>query len=143
MELLDSLTKIANELDQLGYFEDADEVDLMIEAVAEADFIKSANLVLQVKEDGTNNQYVVNSPDGALTVSSPIYQNQELAAAKNKAPGIQAMRAALAKELAIYRRTHPGVQISIQPAIFGVQAPAARPAAPAFTMGPATVTTAK
>jgi hypothetical protein len=116
MNIFDTLKKVAGELDQLGYFEQADELDGIIEAAAAADLLEkqaSGQVQIDVKEDVPQNQWLVQTPDGQLTVSSPIYQTAELKAAGDKAPGIQAMKIELHKQLGVYLAKHPGLKAVI------------------------------
>ena len=122
--IFQQIRKLADKLDESGYTEYADELDLIIEAAAGAKTAatlpvrRAGQLVVPVKEDTVQNQYLLQTPDGKLTVSSPIFQNNELRQAGNKQPGVAAMKTELAKRIPPYESTHPGIKVVVTPSVF-------------------------
>jgi len=75
MKLLEKLIKLANDLDRLEQFDDADSVDEMIRAIAVGD-IDEEPVDLTEEDVGPEDAKVPSSP---LDVPSPVAQSNELA----------------------------------------------------------------
>lgn len=118
--ILQKIQKLANQLDEAGYFEEAGDLTEILEAAALESLLRknaaALELRISVDEQPEQNQWLANFniwKDGALQianleqVSSPIYQTEDLRAAGNKQAGIDAMKGELRKHLKDFRRRHP------------------------------------
>ena len=108
MDELKALKKIASELDRLGYFEQADELEEVLKSAALAAKV-AATVAIDVSENPAQNEWVAKSADHKLYVSSPIYPSDPNAPTpEQRAQGADLMRKTLAGEVA---KAYPGVHV--------------------------------
>lgn len=116
--ILEKISKLAEKLDEEGYFEAADELtEILITAAGlTAEAASKFQLRIPVEERAEQNEWLASLnlwQDGQLRVanleqvSSPIYQNEELRQAGNKQAGIDEMKRQLRAHLAGFNRRHP------------------------------------
>ena len=160
MKFLERIISLANECDEMGLATYAEKLDSLAQKVAATNPV----VAIVVNEDAANNEYAGHFDvyqNGQLMIGnldeihSPIFANDELKAAQNKAPGLQDLKKALHEVLKDFKSRHPqfaSATFQWKTNVPGLASPAPAPVAKApakpqqgleFTMGPATVTPAK